>query len=277
MKAEYFLDNLEIISQGGVVSIAVAAILFAMSIGSWTLMVIKAIQIRRARANGAIFIARLWKDLSAIDRAHRPSFSDGVADLPSASTCGLGTIQTAITTAMDGHPKKSESPFARLALQGLNAADHHNRYTKQRPDEVRSYAEFITQSLRRGIGHETIQLETGLTLLASVGSVAPFVGLFGTVWGIYHALGAIAVGGQATVDKVAGPVGEALIMTAFGLAVAMPAVLAYNSLVRDNRLLMLEMENFAHDLHTYLTTGVPLEDKKVPRMVSNKQATAVLS
>jgi len=103
-----------------------------------------------------------------------------------------------------------------------------------------------------------MQLETGLTLLASVGSIAPFVGLFGTVWGIYHALGDIAVGGQATVDKVAGPVGEALIMTAFGLAVAIPAVLAYNTLVRDNRLLMGELETFAHDLHTYLTTGVPL-------------------
>ena len=118
--------------------------------------------------------------------------------------------------------------------------------------------EFIAQALRRIIGQEAMQLETGLTLLASVGSIAPFIGLFGTVWGIYHALGTIAVGGQATVDKVAGPVGEALIMTAFGLAVAIPAVLAYNALVRDNRLLMGEMETFAHDLHTYLTTGVPL-------------------
>lgn len=118
--------------------------------------------------------------------------------------------------------------------------------------------EFIAQALRRTIGQEAMHMETGLTLLASVGSIAPFIGLFGTVWGIYHALGSIAVGGQATVDKVAGPVGEALIMTAFGLAVAIPAVLAYNALVRDNRLLMGEIETFAHDLHTYLTTGIPL-------------------
>ncbi len=115
-------------------------------------------------------------------------------------------------------------------------------------------------------------------MLASVGSIAPFVGLFGTVWGIYHALGAIAIGGQATIDKVAGPVGEALIMTAFGLAVAMPAVLAYNTLVRDNRLLIVEIENFAHDLHTYLTIGVPLINKQTANISQpNKQARAVLS
>ncbi|MFZ2404641.1 MAG: MotA/TolQ/ExbB proton channel family protein, partial [Methylobacter sp.] len=97
--------------------------------------------------------------------------------------------------------------------------------------------------------------------------IAPFIGLFGTVWGIYHALDSITVGGQATVDKVAGPVGEALIMTAFGLAVAIPAVLAYNALVRDNRVLMGEMETFAHDLHTYLTTGVPLAAVQITAMM----------
>jgi biopolymer transport protein ExbB len=128
--------------------------------------------------------------------------------------------------------------------------------------------EFIAQALRRTIRQEAMQLETGLTLLASVGSIAPFIGLFGTVWGIYHALGSIAVGGQATVDKVAGPVGEALIMTAFGLAVAIPAVLAYNALVRDNRVFMGEIETFAHDLHTYLTTGIPLASAQTTEVSS---------
>ena len=127
------------------------------------------------------------------------------------------------------------------------------------------------------MNNEAIKLESGLTLLASIGSIAPFVGLFGTVWGIYHALGAIAVGGQATVDKVAGPVGEALIMTAFGLAVAMPAVLAYNAFIRDNRLLMAELENFAHDIFATLTLGTTQVGKPAIRAASSKANMAVLS
>ena len=245
MQFEYFLDNLKFISQGGAVSIIVAAGLLAMSIGSWTLMVIKAMQARRQRRSSAKFLARFWQASS-------------------------------IAAAMDVCSKKAENPFARLAMQGINAADHHNRHTTQRPGEARNYDEFIAQELRRTIGQEAMQLETGLTLLASVGSITPFVGLFGTVWGIYHALGSIAVGGQATVDKVAGPVGEALIMTAFGLAVAIPAVLAYNTLVRDNRLLMGELESFAHDLHTYLTTGVPLTTLQTTEMAFNNQTKEAL-
>lgn len=168
---------------------------------------------------------------------------------------------------------KADNTFARLAIQGFNASEHHNCYTAQRSAEGRYQDEFIAQALRRTIGQEAMQMETGLTLLASVGSVAPFVGLFGTVWGIYHALGSIAVGGQATVYKVAGPVGEALIMTALGLAVAIPAVLAYNSLVRNNRLLLGELESYAHDLHTYLTTGVPLANGQTDEMTFNTLAT----
>ncbi len=229
MQAEYLLDNLKFISQGGAVSIAVAAGLLAMSIGSWTLMLIKAIQARRLKSSSATFLARFWQ----------------------ASSATPSSMASAISEDLN----KAETPFARLARQGINAADHHKRYTTQQHSR---HDEFIAQALRRVIGQEAMRLETGLTLLASVGSIAPFIGLFGTVWGIYHALGSIAVGGQATVDKVAGPVGEALIMTAFGLAVAIPAVLAYNALVRDNRVLMGEIETFAHDLHTYLTTGVPL-------------------
>ncbi|WP_411727845.1 MotA/TolQ/ExbB proton channel family protein [Methyloglobulus sp.] len=239
MQTELVLDNLNIISQGGMVCMAVAAVLLAMSIGSWTVMVIKALQARCLRRSSAIFLVRFWQASS-------------------------------IVSAMKRYPKKAENPFARLALQGINAADHHNRYKAKRPGEARSFDEFVAQALRNGISQESMRLETGLTLLASVGSIAPFVGLFGTVWGIYHALGAIAVGGQATVDKVAGPVGEALIMTAFGLAVAMPAVLAYNTLVRDNRLLMVEIETFAHGLHIYLTTGVPLAAAQTTEMTTTK-------
>jgi biopolymer transport protein ExbB len=251
----YLLDNLKFISEGGAVSITVAAGLLAMSIGSWSLMVIKAIQARRLKSSSATFLTRFWQASSST--------------LPS------------MATVMSEDLKKAENPFARLALQGINAADHHKRYTAQRVkndgntalQEHSRHDEFIAQALRRTIGQEAMQMETGLTLLASVGSIAPFIGLFGTVWGIYHALGTIAVGGQATVDKVAGPVGEALIMTAFGLAVAIPAVLAYNTLVRDNRLLMGELETFAHDLHTYLTTGVPLAAVQINETVPSENSS----
>lgn len=116
-------------------------------------------------------------------------------------------------------------------------------------------AEFLTRAMRRVIDENTARLESGLTVLASVGSTAPFVGLFGTVWGVYHALVAIGVSGQGTLDKVAGPVGEALIMTALGLAVAIPAVLAYNGFVRSNRLVLAQLDAYAHDLYAVLTTG----------------------
>lgn len=246
MQIEYLIDNLKFISQGGVISIIVATGLLVMSVGSWTLIVIKAIQAIHLRHSSTIFLTRFWQASS-------------------------------IAAAMKGYSKKTENPFTHLVIQGINAANHHNRYTTQRPSEVRNFDEFIAQALRRTIGQEAMQLETGLTLLASVGSIAPFVGLFGTVWGIYHALGSIAVGGQATVDKVVGPVGEALIMTALGLAVAIPAVLAYNSLVRNNRLLLGELESFAHDLHTYLTTGVPLAAGQTNQMTQNTLTTESLS
>jgi biopolymer transport protein ExbB len=103
-------------------------------------------------------------------------------------------------------------------------------------------------------------MESGLTVLASVGSTAPFVGLFGTVWGVYHALINIGMSGQGTLDKVAGPVGEALIMTALGLAVAIPAVLAYNGFVRSNRVVLAQLDSFAHDLFAFLATGFHVND-----------------
>ena len=112
--------------------------------------------------------------------------------------------------------------------------------------------------MRRSVAETAANLEQGLSVLASVGSVAPFVGLFGTVWGIYHALAAMGASGQATLDKVAGPVGEALIMTAIGLVVAIPAVLAYNAFVKQNRVINAKLDAFAQDLHIVLTTGAPL-------------------
>lgn len=135
-----------------------------------------------------------------------------------------------------------DNAFSRLAAHALAARGKGD-------------AEFLTRAMRRILEEETVRHESGLTALASVGSTAPFVGLFGTVWGVYHALVAIGLSGEGTLDKVAGPVGEALIMTAIGLAVAIPAVLAYNGFVRANRLVLGRLDAFAHDLFALLTTG----------------------
>ena len=132
------------------------------------------------------------------------------------------------------------------------ASRHHARHGANKLDTAGTGAEFLTRSMRRVIDEETARLESGLTLLASVGSTAPFVGLLGTVWGIYHALTSIAGAGQISIDKVSGPVGEALIMTAAGLAVAIPAVLAYNVFGRRIGRIEADLEGFARDLRELL-------------------------
>jgi biopolymer transport protein ExbB len=146
------------------------------------------------------------------------------------------------------------NPFRTLAEDGINAAAHHAQ-SKDDLHGTLNLSEWLTSCLRRSIENITHNLQSGLAILASIGSTAPFVGLFGTVWGIYHALVGIGVSGQASIDKVAGPVGEALIMTALGLAVAIPAVLGYNALTNGNKKVLARIRNFAHDLHACLLTG----------------------
>lgn len=157
-------------------------------------------------------------------------------------------------------PLDGEAVFTPIAAAAANAA--RPREASEAPaDSLNAQvarSELVTRALRQAINQAAAQLEAGQTLLASVGSTAPFVGLFGTVWGIYRALISIAASGQIAIDKVAGPVGEALILTAFGLAVAIPAVLAYNAFTRVNRLLLAQLDGFAHDLHAFVTTGAPL-------------------
>ena len=155
--------------------------------------------------------------------------------------------------AMESEPKSE--PFSKIALDCANAAAHHAKSEGSRLVEALNRSEFIDRALRQAVSRESGRLEGGLTLLATVGSTAPFVGLFGTVWGIYHALIKIGASGQASLDVVAGPVGEALIMTCFGLGVAIPAVLAYNFFVRANRVTLSQFDEFAHDLHDYFATG----------------------
>lgn len=212
-------------AQSDLVIRTVALLLLTMSITSWYLILLRVTRQLRARGfDGAV--EAFW---SAPDLGQ-----------------GLGRLSE----------KAADSPFEALARHGAAAADHVRRHTNQRSlGGTLDADEVITRALRKSIALSTANLESGMTLLASIGSTAPFVGLFGTVWGIYHALVNISISGAATLDKVAGPVGEALIMTAFGLFVAIPAVLAYNWITRANRLELSELDAFAHDLHAWFSTG----------------------
>ena len=160
------------------------------------------------------------------------------------------TFWTAPSVQQGAAALKQGSPYRFIAETGLEASNKHTGLLGNV-----NMNDWISMSIQRAIDNVQSRTQDGLAFLATVGSTAPFVGLFGTVWGVYHALTAIGIAGQASIDKVAGPVGEALIMTAIGLAVAVPAVLGYNFLVRSNRVVIASYDNLAHDLHQYLTTG----------------------
>lgn len=212
-------------AQGDAVSHSVAYVLLLMSIASWFYILSKTWSSWRIRRSSNA-LDSFWK----------------------APTL---TYAIAVMQQVD-----SEEVYTPLALSAEEAASISSK--QQGAPSLNSTTdpgELITRTLRREINRVSARLERGLTLLASVGSTAPFVGLFGTVWGIYHALAAVSSSGTVQIDKVAGPVGEALIMTALGLMVAIPAVLAYNAFTRINRLTLAELDGFAHDLHAYLTTG----------------------
>jgi biopolymer transport protein ExbB len=213
------------LAQADGVAKAILAMMLVMSVATWYLIVSKGIANFLMRRRSAGFLARFW----------------AARDLP------------AVSEDLRSHPPSE--PFAELVQQGLRAIDQHGSRGAQRLVDAGSSEDFLTRALRRSLERSTAHSESGLTVLASVGSAAPFVGLFGTVWGIYHALLAIGMSGQGTLDKVAGPVGEALIMTAIGLAVAIPAVLAYNAFVRGNRIMLAELDGFAHDVFTFMSTG----------------------
>ena len=213
------------LAQTDAVGKAILVILIVMSIATWYLIVVKNLQALASRRRTSRFLATFW-------------------DAPS-----LGAVERHLG---EHHP---DEPFSHLAYHAIVSSRHHARHGADKLNEAGSAAEFLTRAMRRVMDEETARLEAGLTVLASVGSTAPFVGLFGTVWGVYHALVNIGMSGQGTLDKVAGPVGEALIMTALGLAVAIPAVLAYNALVRRNRIVLAKLDAFAHDLFAFLSTG----------------------
>jgi biopolymer transport protein ExbB len=209
-------------SQSDAITHAVAYLLLLMSLVSWYFIISKTWSALHLRQSAGA-IEAFWK---------APTLADAIA----------------LLKAVD-----RENVYSPLAVQSEQAANVSIQSGSL--NAASDPGELITRTLRREINRVSSRLESGLTLLASVGATAPFVGLLGTVWGIYHALGAVSLAGTVQIDKVAGPVGEALIMTALGLTVAIPAVLGYNAFTRVNRIVLAELDAFAHDLHAHLTTG----------------------
>jgi biopolymer transport protein ExbB len=208
-----------------VVQIVVALTLLLMSLMSFYWIVINVIKNMNLRRRGDGVTSTFWET---------PNAQDAIR-------------------FMEDQPKSE--PFSKIALDAAQAAAHHQRHEGSRLVESLNRSEFVDRALRQAVTRESMALESGLTVLATVGSTAPFVGLLGTVWGIYGALIKIGASGNASIDAVAGPVGEALIMTAVGLFVAIPAVLAYNFFVRSNRITNNKFDTFAHDLHDFFATG----------------------
>lgn len=203
---------------GDMVSKVTLFIMIIMSIGTWYIIITKCLQQSKIRKQGKLAEVNFWESSS-------------------------------LDTAANNLDEASVYRF--IAEKGIGSTKKHGGSLLERID----FNTWVTMSIQRAIDKVQGHLSGGLAFLATVGSTAPFVGLFGTVWGIYHALTAIGVSGQASIDKVAGPVGEALIMTAIGLAVAVPAVLGYNWLTRRNKVVMDDVRTFGSDLHTVILSG----------------------
>ncbi|MFN2308407.1 MAG: MotA/TolQ/ExbB proton channel family protein [Gammaproteobacteria bacterium] len=213
-----------VFQQGDGVLIGVFLTLLLMSVATWALIVGKTVGAWRVRRANRDFMRAFWD--------------------ARGEAAALSLAEASI------------SPFADIAQAGIRGLNHYRSRDPARLGDACSADEFLVRRIRTALNRAQAQYQSGLTVLASVGSIAPFIGLFGTVWGIYHALLDIAATGSASLDVVAGPLGEALVATAAGLAAAIPAVLAYNAINRFNRTLGQEMDAFAHDLHAYLTTGL---------------------
>jgi biopolymer transport protein ExbB len=203
---------------GDIVTRAVIVLLLILSLVSWYTILIKLWDQRRLKQSARTAEKQFWS---------APSVKDGVERL------------------------KKGDPFRSIAEDGLRAVSHHEGRLTDRID----MNEWVTMSVQRSVDQVNSNMSKGLGSLATIGSTAPFVGLFGTVWGVMNALIAIGLAGQASIDKVAGPVGGALIMTALGLFAAVPAVWGYNWLLGRNKVLQDAIRNFAGDLHAYLVSG----------------------
>ena len=210
--------GLSAVWDGGFVPRATLIILSIMSIGSWYIIITKLLDQMKIFKQAKEAASKFWK---------APSIAAGSATLSEGS------------------------PFRFIAESGTKATAHHDGALLEQID----LSTWVTMSIQRASDKVQSRLQDGLSFLATVGSTAPFIGLFGTVWGIYGALTNIGMTGNASIDKVAGPVGEALIMTAFGLLVAVPAVLGYNWLVRRNKTAMEDVRSFSADVHSVLISG----------------------
>jgi biopolymer transport protein ExbB len=204
--------------EGDFVNKGTIIILSLMSIGSWYIIITKLIDQQKIMGQSKDMQNKFWK---------APSIAAGSAQL------------------------KEGSPFRFIAETGTKATQHHDGALLEQID----LSTWVTMQIQRSVDRVQSRLQDGLSFLATVGSTSPFIGLFGTVWGIYNALTAIGMSGNASIDKVAGPVGEALIMTAFGLFVAVPAVLGYNWLVRRNKTVLEDIRSFSADVHSVLISG----------------------
>ena len=233
------LGLFHMLQSGGFIIGMTAIALLVMSIISWTVIIVKGLGVQRAKKQAAA-LQNFW---------HSTDLAHGIR-------------------ALDTVPGLT-NPFKQLAVEGQSAMQHHRHSDKQLHDTL-DLSDWMTGSLSNAIDDARDRLSHGLALLASIGSTAPFVGLFGTVWGIYHALLTISDAGSAGLDKVAGPVGEALVMTAFGLVVAIPAVLGYNALVRGNAFIVGKLNRFAYDLHAYFVTGTRIERPQVARRMGQQ-------
>jgi biopolymer transport protein ExbB len=164
---------------------------------------------------------------------------------------------TSFDQGMQSFSKHGSNPFYQVAKSASKASEHHQSQSTNHREllQTLNYSEWMARSVKNSIDSIAAGLQKGLTFLGSTGATAPFIGLFGTVWGIYHALISISSSGSAQIDQVAGPIGEALIMTALGLAVAIPAVLGFNALNRANKLLVTDLNRFGNDLLAYFVTG----------------------
>ena len=216
------------IAQSDGVGKTLLAILVLMSVASWAILAIKGLTLVLRRGRSRAFLDFFW-NASSLDAVAAEIATHGARD-----------------------------PFAHLTAHAMHAQTHHAKYGAAKLAEAGTAQDFVTRTIKKVLDEETTRMEGGLTTLATIGATAPFVGLFGTVWGVYHALVAIGMSGAGTLDKVAGPVGEALIMTGIGLAVAIPAVVAYNAFTRGNRVLNARLDAFAFELVTFLSMGQSL-------------------
>ncbi len=227
----YGLDALW--AQGDFVARGTLIMLALMSFFSWYVMIMKFLDQRKLTASAKFAEQKFWS---------------------------AGSIKEAV----DRLPKGDA--FRAIAEEGMRASQHH----EGRLNERISLHEWVSMSVQHAADSINSSLQSGMAVLATVGSIAPFVGLFGTVWGIYHALVAIGSSGQASIDKVAGPVGEALIMTAIGLAVAVPAVMGYNWMLRRNKDIQELLQDFSADVHAFLVSGARMAHKAAPAAPAKK-------